>query len=134
MSRALVLTLTVVTGATGLVYEVAWQRFLATLLGSHAEATAAVLGLFLAGLSAGYALFGALSQRVVARAAARGEPAPLLQLYGGVEAGIGIFALAFPLAFAGVQRASLALPAASEGVAFALDVRSRPRSCCPRRC
>jgi spermidine synthase len=122
MSRALVLTLTVVTGATGLVYEVAWQRFLATLLGSHAEATAAVLGLFLAGLSAGYALFGALSRRVVARAAARGEPAPLLQLYGGVEAGIGIFALAFPLAFAGVQRASLALPAASEGVAFALDV------------
>src|SRR4030095_2426529 len=31
-------------------------------------------------------------------------------------------ALCFPVAFAGVQRASLALPAASETTAFALDV------------
>jgi predicted membrane-bound spermidine synthase len=122
MSRALVLALTVVTGATELVYEVAWQRTLATLLGSHAEATAAVLGLFLAGLSAGYALFGAVSRRSVERAARRGEPAPLLRLYGLVEAGIGLFALAFPLAFAGVQRASLALPVTGEATAFALDV------------
>ena len=122
MNRALVLALTVVTGATGLVYEVAWQRTLATLLGSHAEATAAVLALFLAGLSAGYALFGALSRRIVERAARRSEPPPLLRAYGLVEAGIGVFALAFPLAFAGVQRASLALPVTGETTAFALDV------------
>jgi predicted membrane-bound spermidine synthase len=122
MPRSLVLALSVVTGATGLVYEVAWQRTLATLLGSHAEATAAVLGLFLAGLSAGYALFGALSRRLVVRAARRGEAPPLLRVYGLVEGGIGVLALLFPWAFAAVQRASLALPVASEGLAFALDV------------
>ena len=90
MIRGLVLALTVVTGATGLVYEVAWQRTLATLLGSHAEATAAVLGLFLAGLSAGYALFGALSRRLVARAVHRGEAPPLLRVYGLVEGGMAL--------------------------------------------
>ena len=41
--------LTIFTGFSGLVYEVTWQRFLATLLGSHSEATAAVLGIFLVG-------------------------------------------------------------------------------------
>ena len=98
MSRALALALTVVTGATGLVYEVTWQKYLATLLGSHAEATAAVLGLFRAGLSAGYAVFGRLSRRVVARAAARGRPPPLLRIYGLVEGGTGAEARARLLA------------------------------------
>jgi spermidine synthase len=110
--RSAALLLTVVTGATGLVYEVAWQRYLATLLGSHAEATAAVLGLFLAGLSAGYALFGAISRRA----------ASVLRVYGLAEAGIGVWALLFPLSFAGVQALSLALPASGSALAFAIDV------------
>jgi spermidine synthase len=110
--RSAALLLTLVTGATGLVYEVAWQRYLATLLGSHAEATAAVLGLFLAGLSGGYALFGGVSRR--ARS--------VLRVYGFVEAGIGVWALAFPLSFAGVQALSLALPAGGGALAFAVDV------------
>jgi hypothetical protein len=46
MVRALSLLLTLLTGFTGLVYEVAWQKYLATLLGSHSEATAAVLAIF----------------------------------------------------------------------------------------
>ena len=58
MIRLSALLLTVLTGFSGLVYEVTWQRYLATLLGSHSEATAAVLAIFLGGLSAGYALFG----------------------------------------------------------------------------
>ena len=45
------LLLTVLTGFTGLVYEVSWQKYLSTLLGSHSEATAAVLAIFLGGLS-----------------------------------------------------------------------------------
>ena len=53
MTRGLVLVLTLLTGFTGLVYEVAWQKYLATLLGSHSEATASVLGIFLGGLSVG---------------------------------------------------------------------------------
>ena len=47
MIRLTALLLTVVTGFTGLVYEVAWQKYLASLLGSHGEATAAVLAIFL---------------------------------------------------------------------------------------
>jgi hypothetical protein len=45
--RLAALALTVLTGFSGLVYEVAWQKYLATLLGSHGEATAAVLAIFL---------------------------------------------------------------------------------------
>ena len=90
MIRPIALLLTLLTGFAGLVYEVTWQRYLATLLGSHSEATAAVLGIFLGGLSVGYWLFGALTRRLVDRAAALGRPPRLLLFYGTVEAGIGI--------------------------------------------
>ena len=53
MLRALAILLTVATGTSGLVYEVTWERMLAVLLGSHAEATAAVLAFFLGGLAIG---------------------------------------------------------------------------------
>ena len=68
MIRLTALLLTVVTGFTGLVYEVAWQKYLAALLGSHAEATATVLAIFLGGLSLGYALLGRATRVVVERA------------------------------------------------------------------
>ena len=55
MPRRLALWLTLPTGFAGLVYEVAWEQALATLLGSHSEAAAAVLALFLGGL-AGFCL------------------------------------------------------------------------------
>ena len=58
MIRWTALLLTVLTGFSGLTYEVAWEKYLATLMGSHAEATAAVLGIFLGGLSLGYWIFG----------------------------------------------------------------------------
>ena len=61
MVRLIALLLTVLTGFAGLVYEVAWQKYLAALLGSHGEATAAVLAIFLGGLSAGIRAF--VSQR-----------------------------------------------------------------------
>jgi len=120
--RAAVLALTVLTGFSGLVYEVAWQKVLATLLGSHSEATAAVLALFLGGLALGYSLFGAVTRRVVNAAAARGRRPRLLLLYGGVEAGIGLHALAFPWLFAAVQALSTAIPHPPGGLGFALDV------------
>ncbi len=122
MIRPLVLLLTVLTGFSGLVYEVTWQRYLATLLGSHSEATAAVLGLFLGGLAAGYSLFGALTRRLVARAHSHGRSAPLLIVYGAVEASIGIFALSFPALFNLVQAVSFRIPHGSAGAGFALDV------------
>lgn len=81
------------TGATALVYEVIWQRYLTRLTGSDSLATALILGIFLGGLSGGYALCGWLSRRV--RRPARA--------YAVLEACIGIWALVFPWLFAGVE-------------------------------
>src|SRR5206468_3151107 len=121
VTRLAALLLTALTGSSGLVYEVTWQKYLATLLGSQSEATAAVLGLFLGGLALGYALLGAATRGLLARAAARGRPARLLLAYGGVEAAIGVWALAFPWLFQAAQAASLAVPSEA-GAAFAFDV------------
>ena len=110
MLRVVALLLTVITGVSGLVYEVSWQKYLATLLGSHSEATAAVLGIFLAGLSVGYALFGRLTVWLVERAAREGRSARLFLTYGMVEAGIGLYALGFPWLFEGLRALSLAIP------------------------
>ncbi len=122
MLRATALLLTVFTGFTGLVYEVTWQKYLATLLGSHSEATAAVLAIFLGGLSVGYSLFGRVTRRLVASAAAAGRPPRLLFVYGVVEAGIGVWALLFPVLFRGVQAISFRVPIESAGAAFGFDV------------
>ncbi|HUO63466.1 MAG TPA: fused MFS/spermidine synthase [Terriglobales bacterium] len=122
MTRPAALLLTVLTGFSGLVYEVAWQKYLATLLGADSEATAAVLGLFLGGLALGYAVFGRLVSQRVAQAAARGRAPHLLGLYGGVEVGIGLYAWAFPTLFTGAQHASLWLPAGHEALAFGGDL------------
>jgi spermidine synthase len=120
MSRPLALLLTFATGVAGLVYEVAWQKYLATLLGSQASATAAVLGIFLGGLSAGYALFGAVSRRVGRRP--EGRARRLLRVYGAVELGIGGLAFLFPLLFAGASALSGAVAAPAGGPGFAFDV------------
>jgi predicted membrane-bound spermidine synthase len=120
--RVTALLLTVLTGFAGLVYEVAWQRYLAALLGSHGEATAAVLAIFLGGLSAGYALFGRATRWFVERARRRSRRARLLYLYALVEAGIGLYALLFPLLFGVAQQLSLLGPGGSIGLGFAFDV------------
>jgi predicted membrane-bound spermidine synthase len=121
MLRAACLFLTVLTGASALVYEVAWQKYLATLLGSHGEATAAVLAIFLGGLAAGYALFARLAARVARRHGADQPPA-LLRLYGAVELAIGVHALLFPLLFGVAQTLSLWVPRGHAAPAFAFDV------------
>ncbi|MCS5636871.1 MAG: hypothetical protein NZ990_10160, partial [Myxococcota bacterium] len=118
----LAIVLTVFTGFTGLVYEVTWQKYLATLLGSHSEATAAVLGLFLGGLSLGYALFGRATARLLDRAGLHQAPARLLSFYALVEGAIGLWALAFPWLFSAAQALSLRLPGLEAGTGFFLDV------------
>jgi len=120
--RALALALTVLTGFSGLVYQVAWQKVLATLLGSHSEAVAAVLGIFLGGLALGYWIFGRVSQHLVARAEAAGGAPPLLLVYGCVEAAVGLHAIAFSWLFAGVRALSGAVPVTAPAAAFAVDV------------
>src|SRR4029453_3364258 len=90
MTRFIALLLTALTGFSGLVYEVVWQKYLATLLGSHSEATAAVLAIFLRGLALRYAPFGRATRRLVARARVRGRPAPLALFYACAEGSIGL--------------------------------------------
>src|SRR5262245_39205954 len=120
--RFTALVLTVLTGAAALVYEVVWQKYLAILLGSHGEATAAVLALFLGGLAAGYAIFGRLTRRLVARSRRTGAPARLLLTYALVEAGIGVYALLFPGLFGVAQRISLLVPKEHQILALSFDV------------
>lgn len=76
------------SGACGLLYQVAWHKYLAILLGSHARATAVVLALFLGGLAAGYAAFGKWSARAPARNWLRG--------YALIEVLLACWAVLFP--------------------------------------
>ena len=107
------LLLTLCTGFSGLVYEVTWQKYLATLLGSHSEATAAVLGIFLGGLSLGYALFGRATRTILTRARERSQSVRLLLFYAVVEGAIGVYAAVFPMLFSVAQTISIAVPTES---------------------
>jgi spermidine synthase len=122
LTRFTAIILTILTGFSGLVYEVAWQKYLATLLGSQGEATAAILAIFLGGLSVGYSLFGRATRRLVERSRQRQRSPRLLLFYGLIEAGIGLYALCFPLLFGIAQRLSLLIPLDAAGLAFACDV------------
>ena len=120
MTRAVALLLTAFTGMSGLVYEVTWEKYLAILVGSHAEATAAVLGLFLGGLSLGYSRFGVIANRLIRNTEPAERVPGLLRLYGLVEAGIGVYALAFPLLFEIARFVSVRVPPGGSGFAETL--------------
>lgn len=92
--RILTLAVTFCTGFTGLIYENAWQRYLANFLGSQAQATAVILAVFLGGLCVGYRVFGRVSQGK--------SPRNLLQICGATEIVIGIWALIFHWVYAAV--------------------------------
>jgi spermidine synthase len=85
--------LTALTGASGLVYQIVWQRYLGRLLGSDSLATATVLGVFLAGLSLGFLVWGRFTTR----------DRNLFVVYGVLEGIIGAWALGFPWLFAAVD-------------------------------
>jgi spermidine synthase len=101
---------------------VTWQKYLATLVGSHGEATAAVLAIFLGGLSAGYSLFGWATRGLAERARRSGRSPRLLLFYALVEGGIGIYILIFPTLFGFARSLSLLAPAGQAGLGFAFDV------------
>jgi predicted membrane-bound spermidine synthase len=122
LTRFTAILLTVLTGFSGLVYEVTWQKYLATLLGSQGEATAAILAIFLGGLSVGYSLFGQATRWLVERSRQRHRSPRLLLFYGLIEAGIGVYALFFPLLFGVAQKLSLLVPTGAAGFAFGFDV------------
>src|SRR5260221_9520483 len=88
-----------VSGLTGLVYEVAFSKYLSYAFGATAYASSAVLVAFMGGLSAG----GLFVARWDARLRNR------LFFYGLVEALVGAFCVASPLLFEAIGWAYVAL-------------------------
>jgi len=106
------------TGATALVFEVLWSRLFVPIFGNSPYAIGAVLCAFMAGLGIGGALGGRLADRAGNR----------LLWFAGIEAAIGLYALAIPAALHGVQlvaaraaAGTLGFPLFSNGVRFVLS-------------
>lgn len=79
----------VLSGATGLIYEVLWARMLGLVFGATTFAISAVLAAFMGGLALGSAWAGKLAARIK-------RP---LRAYGIIEIGVALYALAVPLLF-----------------------------------
>ena len=82
----LVLLLFFCSGATALVYEVLWSKFLSQMFGSTIYAQTAVLAAFMGGLALGNKLFGRWADRA----------ARPVRAYGLLEIAIGVYAFLFP--------------------------------------
>jgi len=113
VGRALpvILTLFLFSGATSLVYEVIWLRQLILIFGSTQFATSTVLSTFMGGLALGAIVAGRwLGTRRIAS----------LKIYGLLEIGIGLYALAVPFLFASLTPIYRALWAAGASESFML--------------
>lgn len=86
LPKNLVACLLFLSGATALVYELVWSKYLGNVLGNSGQAHAVVLATFMGGLALGASVFGRTADRVK-------NP---LALYGLLELGVGLYALAFP--------------------------------------
>lgn len=76
------------SGAAGLVHQVAWQRMLALLSGIGVQSVAVIAASFMAGLGLGSHLGGSLSTRLSARRS--------LRAFALLELGVAAFAVASP--------------------------------------
>ena len=92
-SRRPVLLIFMLSGVSGLIYQVIWARQLALIFGNTTTSVTIVLAAFMAGLALGSALAGrSLVQRR--------NP---MQLYAVLEGGIGAYALLFPSLVRGME-------------------------------
>src|SRR2546426_12707710 len=81
----LVLVLFFCSGATALVYEVVWSKYLSQMFGSTIQSQTVVLAVFMGGLALGNQIFGGKADQVR-------EP---VRLYGFIEVAIGLYAFFF---------------------------------------
>src|SRR3990172_1313772 len=95
------------SGASALVYEVVWLRWLVHLFGATTLAVSTILTAFMGGLALGSWLCGRW-------APALARP---LRAYGLLELGVGVYALALPLLLGGVVPA-LRLVGATEASSY----------------
>ncbi|HWX23018.1 MAG TPA: fused MFS/spermidine synthase [Candidatus Binatia bacterium] len=113
-----VYSLFLISGISGLVYEIVWLRMLSRIMGVTIYATSTVLASFMAGLALGSFLFGRLADRRT----------DWLKVYAALELGIGCTALLIPV----VLSVSLSLyrsihqlfPATGEGLAISALIRA----------
>src|SRR5437867_913833 len=79
----------ILSGATGLIYEVLWARMLGLVFGATTLAVSTVLAAFMGGLALGSALAGRVASRIK-------RP---LSAYGWLEIGVAIYAVLVPFLF-----------------------------------
>jgi predicted membrane-bound spermidine synthase len=96
MLRAMLMIAFLLSGAAGLIYELAWSRYLALFVGHSAEAQVLVIAMFLGGMSIGALAVGERSRRL---------ERPLFW-YAIAEGLLGAFGLAFHFLFDLVTRAA----------------------------
>ena len=106
----LVLLLFFASGATALVYEVLWSKYLNMMLGSTVQAQTVVLAVFMGGLAIGNRIFGKRSAKM---------KSPLLG-YGVLEVIIGIYAFVFPQIYAAADWTFVAVGSRFAEATFAL--------------
>ncbi len=85
-----VLLLFFCSGATALIYEVIWSKYLSQMFGSTIYAQTVVLAVFMGGLALGNRWFGARADRLP----------KTVRTYGHIELAIGLYAFFFPNLFA----------------------------------
>src|SRR2546430_3546440 len=83
------------SGGTGLIYEVLWARMLGLVFGASTLAVSTVLAAFMGGLALGSAIAGRVAARI----------ARPLRAYGLIEVAIAVYALLVPLLFRLVDHA-----------------------------
>ncbi|MFN2532630.1 MAG: fused MFS/spermidine synthase [Pyrinomonadaceae bacterium] len=99
LTITLIATCFVVSGATGLIYEVVWVRMLGLVFGATTLAISTVLSAFMGGLALGSAIAGRLGARIKAP----------FRFYGLMEIIIAGYALALPLLFRGLDDAYVSI-------------------------
>ena len=85
-----------ISGMAGLVYQTLWVRMIDKVTGSAPFEVAAVVSVFMGGLALGSYLAGRFVDRMPDRNS-------MLALYGKIEIGVGLYALAFPWLIAAVK-------------------------------
>jgi spermidine synthase len=84
--KIIAILLFLLSGICGLIYEVAWSKYLALFIGSTGYSHMIVLAIYMGGLALGAFIFGKYSDKVSNQ----------LKLYGLLELGIGAYCLAYP--------------------------------------
>ena len=92
-TRPLILAFLLVSGASGLIYEILWLKLLTLVIGNTVFSVTTVLTAFMGGLALGSYLAGRLIDRIT-------DP---LRTYGLLEAAIWGYALLVPLLLAGTE-------------------------------